>query len=128
MRCWLTMCALALALLLPVSISSATLSPRVVTVPPFSLRLPQVASWYHLPGQTTASGKLYGGLTAAHRTLPMGSKRTLCREDRPRVCVEVTVVDRGPFVAGRDWDLSRAAARRLGMIRQGVIGITMRSE
>jgi rare lipoprotein A (peptidoglycan hydrolase) len=74
-----------------------------------------VCSWYgnEFNGRPTASGQIFNqdDLTCASRTLPFGTRIALTREDR-RVIVVVT--DRGPFVSGRDLDLSRAAARALG--------------
>ena len=73
-----------------------------------------VCSWYGgiFNGRGTASGQIYNmdDLTCASRTLPFGTRIALTRGSR-RVIVVVT--DRGPFVAGRDLDLSRAAARTL---------------
>ena len=121
--------AILAALLLPCALSSATLGPWVYRETPIrALRLVAMASWYHLPGHQTASGTPYGGLTAASRTLPFGERRVLCRADRPRVCVTVTMVDRfgADDPLDRGYDLSRAAARKLGMIRAGVIPVTVR--
>jgi len=74
-----------------------------------------VCSWYgnEFNGRPTASGQIFNqdDLTCASRTLPFGTWLALTRGDR-RVVVVVT--DRGPFVAGRDLDLSRRAARELG--------------
>jgi rare lipoprotein A len=74
-----------------------------------------VASWY-AHGWRTASGERFqpGGLTAAHRWLPFGT-RVLVRHRITGRTVEVTINDRGPFVGGRIIDLSRGAAARLGM-------------
>lgn len=121
---------LALLLALAAPCSTATLGPVVVTAPRYALRLTSIASYYTLEGHTQADGQPHRGrrLTAAHRTLPLGSVRTLCREDRPLVCVTVRVEDRGPWIEGREWDLSRAAARRLGMLRQGLVGVIVRGE
>ena len=125
-----------LLLLLPITLGSSTLG-WIPYIPPCSLppiRLPsvQIASYYHrnLEGHLMANQQPYDGrqLTAAHRRYPLGSVVTLCREDHPLVCATVTVTDRGPWIEGREWDLSRAAARRLGMLRQGVVGVTVRSE
>ena len=73
-------------------------------------------------GKPTASGETFDpeGLTMAHRTLPFG---TLVRVTNleSRQSVEVVVNDRGPYVAGRIGDLSTAAARRIGMITDGVV-------
>lgn len=81
------------------------------------------ASWYSdaYQGAATASGERYrkAALTAAHRSLPFGTRvRVTHLENRRQVVVRVN--DRGPFVRGRIIDLSRAAAERLGMIRSGV--------
>lgn len=74
-----------------------------------------VASWYgpRFEGRTTANGEVFDPdrLTAASRTLPMGTRLRVCRADR---CVVVRVNDRGPYVDGRVLDLSRAARDRLG--------------
>ena len=74
-----------------------------------------VCSWYgnEFHGRTTACGQIYNqnDLTCASRTLPFGTRLALTRGER-RIIVVVT--DRGPFIAGRDLDLSRAAARALG--------------
>lgn len=55
--------------------------------------------------------------TAAHKSLPFGTRLNVCT---PTKCVEVVVTDRGPFVAGRDLDLSEAAAAALGIKGKGV--------
>lgn len=55
-----------------------------------------------------------GGLTAAHRSLPLGSVVRVFNRDNGRSVV-VRINDRGPFVRGRIIDLSRASARAIGM-------------
>jgi len=74
-----------------------------------------VCSWYGpgFHGRTTASGQVFNenDLTCASRTLPFGTVLALTRGER-RVIVYVN--DRGPFIAGRDLDLSKAAAQALG--------------
>lgn len=81
------------------------------------------ASYYHdsLHGRKTASGQRYNksALTAAHKTLPLG---TVVRVTNLRrgTRVKVKINDRGPFVKGRVIDLSRAAAKKLGMVKRGV--------
>jgi rare lipoprotein A len=64
-------------------------------------------------GRKTASGARYHphGLTVAHRKLPFGTCLMLSRGDRK---VRVTVNDRGPFVGGRELDVSTGAAHALG--------------
>jgi peptidoglycan lytic transglycosylase len=78
------------------------------------------ASWYDIAANT-ASGEAMDGdeLTAAHRTLPLGTKVLVENLGNGRVVV-VRINDRGPLVKGRIIDVSRAAAESLGMIRAGV--------
>jgi len=73
----------------------------------------------------TASGKIYDGkkLTAAHRTLPFGTRLSVT-DSKTRRKVTVTVNDRGPFVDGRVLDLSFAAAQALRMTERGLINVT----
>jgi rare lipoprotein A len=82
------------------------------------------ASWYQ-SGTKTASGERFvpSGLTAAHRTLPFGTKLKVTHKGKS---VVVTVNDRGPFVKGRTLDLSRGAAKKLGMIDKGVAKVCYR--
>lgn len=87
------------------------------------------ASWYGHPfhGRPTASGEVYdmSQLTAAHRTLPMGS-RVVVENLLNRRTVEVRITDRGPFKDNRILDLSQAAARVLGAVGPGVIPVRLR--
>ncbi|MCB1534816.1 MAG: septal ring lytic transglycosylase RlpA family protein [Rhodoblastus sp.] len=76
------------------------------------------ASYYGGRGRT-ASGGHVGHLTAAHRTLPFGSKIRVTNLRNKRSVV-VTVNDRGPFVRGRIVDVSTGAAGVLGMKSSGV--------
>ena len=73
---------------------------------------------------TVASGAPYDGtkLTAAHRTLPFGTRLSVT-DPRTHRSVTVTVNDRGPFVEGRVLDLSYAAAEALHMTGRGVISV-----
>ena len=87
-----------------------------------------LASWYGpgFYGRRTASGAVYTGaaLTAAHRSLPFGTRVRVTNLANGRAVV-VVIDDRGPFVRGRVIDLSRAAARRLGMVRDGVVPVRL---
>lgn len=85
------------------------------------------ATWYSdsLAGNHTANGERYDPrqLTAAHRTLPFGTRVRVTRIDDGRQVI-VRINDRGPFGRReRIIDLSRAAAEQMGMIRAGVIGV-----
>lgn len=82
-----------------------------------------VASFYsdRFQGATTASGDAFDqqALTAAHPSLPFGTKVLVTRPDTGQE-VEVLINDRGPYVQGRIIDLSKSAARELGMLKRGV--------
>jgi rare lipoprotein A len=84
-----------------------------------------VASYYQ-SGHTTASGARYNpdGLTAAHRTLPFGTRVRVTHMGTGR-SVHVTINDRGPFIGGRAIDLSRGAARVIGMIGSGLARVSV---
>jgi rare lipoprotein A len=87
------------------------------------------ASWYGHPyhGRRTASGEVYdmADLTAAHRTLPLGTRILVTNLDTGQA-LEVRINDRGPFVDGRILDLSWGAAHLLGAVGPGVIPVRMR--
>jgi rare lipoprotein A len=76
---------------------------------------------YYWQGQMTASGVRFNpnALTAAHKTLPFGTKVKVTNK-RNGKSVVVTINDRGPFIKGRIIDLSKAAAGQIGMIGSGV--------
>ena len=79
-----------------------------------------VASFYGTEsGNRTANGERFDGssLTAAHRSLPFGTKLRVTYRGKS---VVVRINDRGPFVRGRQLDLSKAAAQRIGLVRAGV--------
>lgn len=82
-----------------------------------------VASFYgaELAGKKTANGEIFApnGLTAAHRSLPFGTRLRLTNRETGKK-VEVRINDRGPFIPGRDLDLSKGAAAALGMKDVGV--------
>ena len=77
-------------------------------------------------GGRTASGERSGpdGLTAAHRTLPFGTRVLVTNVGNGRTVV-VRINDRGPFGRGRIIDVSTAAARELGMIASGTARVTV---
>ena len=67
---------------------------------------------------TTRAGTRSAEVTAAHKTLPFGTKLRVTNLRNGR-SVLVTITDRGPYVRNRDLDVSRGAARRLGIIQPG---------
>jgi rare lipoprotein A len=81
------------------------------------------ASWYGpgFHGKKTASGEIFdqGRLTAAHKTLPLGTKAKVTNLENGN-SVEVEINDRGPYVGDRVIDLSRAAANALGFVESGL--------
>lgn len=97
--------------------SSADDTPEVVQV------LEGEASWYgrKFQGRLTASGERFdmNGLTAAHRSLPFGTRVRVVNETNGRSVV-VTVNDRGPYIGKRIIDLSRKAAEAIGLRSRGV--------
>ncbi len=86
------------------------------------------ASYYgdEFQGRLTSSGEVFDQdlLTAAHRTLPFGTILRVTNTRNGRSVI-VRVNDRGPFVDNRILDLSRAAAQKLDMLREGVAQITI---
>jgi rare lipoprotein A len=88
------------------------------------------ASWYGpgLYGNSTASGEVLTPSTwgAAHNTLPFGTELTICYQG---ACANnVSVIDRGPYVAGRDLDVTAAVAETVGLTSAGVGVVTWHVE
>ena len=79
-----------------------------------------LASYYgpRFHGNLTANGTVFNSeaSTAAHKTLPFGTKLQVCY----RTCEVVTITDRGPFIPGRELDLSEGTAHRIGLAYIGV--------
>ncbi|MGH7773863.1 MAG: septal ring lytic transglycosylase RlpA family protein [Candidatus Binatia bacterium] len=129
---WLTIISYRLSPLILLFFSTAcSLPPTKVkfpVLPPPETRATQtgIASWYGpgFHGQPTASGVIYDQheLTAAHQTLPLGTRVMVTNLNNGRSS-EVTINDRGPFAKGRIIDLSYAAAQILGMIGPGTIPV-----
>jgi len=119
--------ASAALLLLAACARTVTVAPP--STPTVGAEETGTASWYGHPyhGRRTASGEVYdmNELTAAHRTLPLGSRLMVTNLDTAQA-VEVRVNDRGPFAEGRILDLSYAAARVLGADRSGLIPVSLR--
>jgi rare lipoprotein A len=86
------------------------------------------ASFYadKFQGSRTASGEKYKRtkLTAAHKTLPLGTKVKVTNVDNKKSVI-VTINDRGPYVEGRIIDVSGAAAEQLGFVNQGIAEVTV---
>lgn len=99
---------------------SCASTPRVDYKPKRSY---MTASWYgeKFHGRPTSSGERYDmhGLTAAHKTLVFGTKLRVTNPDTDK-SVNIVVNDRGPFIPGRDLDLSYGAAKAIGMAEKGV--------
>lgn len=78
-------------------------------------------------GRRTASGQTYRASrhTAAHRTLPFGTRLKVTNLANGRK-VKVVVNDRGPYAAGNMLDLSRSAARKIGMLQSGTARVKIR--
>jgi rare lipoprotein A len=109
------------------SLSACAVPAGKVKLPPFSApegRAAQtgIASWYGpgFHGQATASGVIYNqyDLTAAHQTLPLGSRVVVTNLNNGK-SVEVLINDRGPFAKGRIIDLSHAAAQSIELVGPG---------
>ena len=101
-------------------ITSIALAASTCLSAPANAAQPMLTSWYggYFHGRTTANGETYNmyGLTAAHKTLPFNTKLLVCYNE----CALVRINDRGPFVGGRELDLSYGAASQIGLILPGV--------
>ncbi len=123
---------LPLALIALALVSHACSTLRWPSATALASGRPQVglASFYdeRHRGERTASGELYDErtLTAAHRSLPFGTRLEVTNLDNDRSVV-VRVNDRGPFVANRVVDLSLAAAHALGMTGEGTVRVRIRA-
>jgi rare lipoprotein A len=88
------------------------------------------ASWYGMPfhGRTMANGQkynMYDPLTVAHKSWPFGTKILVTNTANGRTCRAI-VRDRGPYVAGRSLDFSKAAADCLGFTHSGTATVKVR--
>src|SRR5262249_46148635 len=110
------------------SLASASEEPRglLVTTNKKAERASYGLASFYGQGSRTASGEKFDRheLTAAHRTLPFGTRVRVTNLATGR-SVTVRVNDRGPFVAGRVIDLSRGAAEELGMVGRGVAKVKL---
>ncbi len=88
-----------------------------------------LASYYadSYEGKTTANGEIYrqGKITAAHKTLPFGTKVEVTNLSNNKSVV-VRINDRGPYISGRIIDLTKAAAKEIDMVGAGVAKVKIR--
>ena len=100
-------------------------APRAVDIVRIKSKGTGLASFYST-GVKTANGERFdpGQLTAAHRTLPFGTRLQVTNMQTGK-SVMVRVNDRGPYIDGRELDLSRYAAESLGIVDQGVVKVHM---
>lgn len=82
-----------------------------------------LTSWYGpgFHGNLTANGEVYDQMayTAAHKSLPFGTKLRVCFQG----CVDVRINDRGPYIGKRELDVSRGVAEAIGLIKPGVANV-----
>ncbi len=102
--------------------------PAVIALGPIRIQLKGFASWYGpgFDGNASASGEIFdqNAMTAAHRTLPFGTRVRVTNLDNG-ASVVVRINDRGPFVDDRVIDLSAGAARVVGLINSGVAPVRL---
>lgn len=86
---------------------------------------PMLTSYYahYFHGRTTANGETFNmyANTAAHKTLPFGTRLRVCYQG----CVDVRINDRGPYIGDRELDLSYGSASRIGLLGPGVANTTV---
>ena len=110
--------SLCVAIVLPLEVTISSQPAYAIETdvdgPDFSGQTSYYADCFH--GRRTASGQLHDKtkLTAAHRTLPFGTKLKLVNRRNHKSCI-VTVNDRGPYTRNRVLDVSKAAAQELGL-------------
>jgi peptidoglycan lytic transglycosylase len=117
----------------PVPAEPETAKPPIKKTPSVQAKLPQTgeASWYGAQhqGRPTASGEIFdqGLFTAAHRTLPFGSKIKVTNLANGK-SVEVKINDRGPFAEDRIIDLTQAAAKALEISGKATVRLELLSD
>ncbi|RJQ60825.1 MAG: septal ring lytic transglycosylase RlpA family protein [Stygiobacter sp.] len=84
------------------------------------------ASWYgpRFHGKITANGEIYNqmALTAAHKSLPFGTLLQITNLRNGKSII-VRINDRGPYIDGRDLDLSKGTAKTLGILHRGIVRV-----
>ena len=110
-------------------ISSPAIKTNKAALPYTNVKVSYYGSSEDGLSSKTASGEPFNPqlLTAAHRTLPFGTKVHLINPQN-NISTVVRINDRGPFVSGRDLDISKAAAEKLGITSKGVAVLKMRVE
>ena len=112
----------------PVPVSLA--EPLTKPVQEANYRETGIAAWYgkELHGKQTANGEVFDmyGLSAAHRTLPLGTVVQVTNLDNFK-SVNVRITDRGPFLKSRVLDLSYGAAKELGFVSQGTARVRIQA-
>jgi peptidoglycan lytic transglycosylase len=124
-----TLVALSVLAILAGCSRAVVTTPPTVTTPPLpTFEEVGLASWYGAPhhGRRTANGEIFdmNQMTAAHKTLPFGTRLLVINRDTTRTA-EVRINDRGPFVKGRILDVSYAVARQLGVTAEGVFPVRL---
>ncbi len=122
------------------AVSTVYLSLLLIIISSFTIPVPinravsvqtGVASYYadFHQGKKTANGEIYQHekLTAAHRSLPFGTEVTVTNLSNGK-SVTVRINDRGPFVKGRLIDLSKKAAKEIGLIKAGIAKVKIEYE
>ena len=108
------------------AVSACTVLPKGRADLDVSMKERGIASWYgeDFHGWMTANGEIYDmeALTAAHRTLPLGTAILVTNVENGKQ-VRVRINDRGPYLYGRVLDLSLAGARALDMVDSGVAAV-----
>ncbi len=115
-------------ILFPACGRAARVQPPAAAATPIAIQV-GTASWYGKPyhGRQAASGEIYDmeSLTAAHQTLSFGTRVHVENLDNGK-SVDVRINDRGPFSDDRIIDVSRAAARALGMLESGTARVRIK--
>ena len=107
------------------------IEPELIEIPPDTKPLlieTGIASWYGAPyhNRRGSNGEIYDmhAMTAAHRTLPLGSIVRVTNPETGEAAI-VRITDRGPFIEGRVIDLSQAAAKRIGLVQKGTARVRL---
>ena len=123
------MMALVSLVLIPICANTGNANSATAAKEPYKVKSVQhgKASWYSIKtnyGTKTASGQILcnNAPTAAHKTLPMGTKVRVINVANKKSEV-VTINDRGPFIKGRIIDVTIGTAEKLGFVKNGVVAV-----